>query len=548
MAFVCNYLPSVIILNILSYLSPKDRLRASSTCKTWRQCLLAPSQWPYKRLTVDLYRISGQSLRRNRYHNKSCDDSIALKSFLYKCCRFLTDLTITFDPNSPSNVHHLIGLIDILLANNADHFIITDGSNDQNVNNNNTNNNYSTLLDNQWVSNSRCLRRFTLNPIAINKTLDYLNNENNAKMCQLFQQLVQRLEQLIDKCDFLEHISFGCLQQVLNHSNRLLLTLAKHHSQSLKCLHLSSVKANPDYYPVFELSINLLEPFSILKVLSIDFDIVSDQLLQLMARKTTIDTFIVNVHGIDDEHKGLTKSSWSLLVQNNCNLKVTLNLIHTDDSLDVLRDSLLDTDMPLAHFRAYFVGMFGATDNTICHLVNLVANRHSKTLQSMTLMTTMSGPALEPNPVFADLQENPLVMLAWRSKQLHSLTIIGYEVCDADLIAITRLRGTSLKNFMFPLCCISLLHSPIAEDEGYYDDYFDRRIAYLLDGAPQHIQTKVIEDIAQPLNRKWTPMTFDQLPNALINGCNSLQTTYLSTILRDQTLCDESHNKTSDTN
>jgi hypothetical protein len=95
------------------------------------------------------------------------------------------------------------------------------------------------------------------------------------------------------------------------------------------------------------------------------------------------------------------------------------------------------------------------------------------------------------------------------------------------------LRGSTLKQFLFPLCCISLLHSPIAEDEGYYDD--DK---FFLDGAPLSIQRKVIEDISKPLNREWKPMNFDELPNAVINRYDEMQTTYLSTILMDQNSCE----------
>ena len=38
-------LPSVIIVEILSYLSVTDRFPASSTCKRWRNCLFQASLW-----------------------------------------------------------------------------------------------------------------------------------------------------------------------------------------------------------------------------------------------------------------------------------------------------------------------------------------------------------------------------------------------------------------------------------------------------------------------------------------------------------------------
>ncbi len=409
----CNYLPSVIIFNIFSYLSPKDRIYASSTCRQWRQCLYHCSQWPLKSLNINLCktglnansnRLNGSkahNIRRNKHSN------LTLNSFFMKCSRFLNEIKITFNPNSSCNLNDLIQIIQILSFKPQFN----------NSNNNLNNNEYN-------VNNSRCLRRLTLIPINVTSNL---TNSNNSKNWQLFNQLLSSLEQLIESCESLEHISFGCLQQLLNHSNGLLSKLAKHHSISLKCLHLSSVKQDPDYYPVLEISHQLFEPFSSIKSLTIDFDLINDQLLRLMAMKGTIETLIINVHGIDEEHEGLSKSAWNQLSRSNTNLKVTVNLIHTDDSLDVLRDSLFDTDMPLAHFRAYFVGMFGGSDDSICQLINLIAIRHCNTLMSATIVDNLKPFSLIPNPVFAKSQENPLVMLSWRCKRLQSLTIIGIQ-------------------------------------------------------------------------------------------------------------------------
>ena len=413
MAFVCNYLPSVIIFNIFKYLSPSDRLRASATCKTWRDCVFNRSQWPHPKLTIDLCpksRTTFHQLRRNKWCRKLRDsayESQTLKSFLHKCTRFLDQLVVTFDPNCNQSVTDLIDVLDILLAN-------------QNLNHNN--NQLDNQEDNHCVHNWRSLRSLTLNPINVTKNIDN-NNDNNAKLYQSFQLLVERLDQLIQRCESLRHISLGCLQPVLNHSNRLLQSLAKRHSHSLKCLHLSSVKADPDYYLVVDLPAQLLEPLVSLKHLSIDFDSVTNQMLTMLATNTKLETLAINVHGIDEQHEGLSRYAWTQLVANCPDLKVTVNLNHTDDSIEVLRDSLFDTDMPLAHFRSYFV----TSDQTICYLVNLIANRHSRTLLSLTLVNSMKRfPAqFAPSSVFAELQENPLVMLAWRSRHLQSLTVIG---------------------------------------------------------------------------------------------------------------------------
>lgn len=136
----------------------------------------------------------------------------------------------------------------------------------------------------------------------------------------------------------------------------------------------------------------------------------------------------------------------------------------------------------------------------------------------------------------------------WRTVVLeHFFVNKGYEVCDSDLIAITRLRGASLKTLAFPMCCISMLYSPIEADEGYYDDVYpdgpcsitDYRWPFYLDQVPDHIQSKVIEDIAEPLNRKWSPLSLAEMPKAVINRFEDMQATYLSTLVADQTICGE---------
>ncbi|XP_077988918.1 F-box only protein 33-like [Glandiceps talaboti] len=45
-------LPSVIIVEILTTLPPKDRINASATCSRWRQCLFHPSMWRKLQLSV----------------------------------------------------------------------------------------------------------------------------------------------------------------------------------------------------------------------------------------------------------------------------------------------------------------------------------------------------------------------------------------------------------------------------------------------------------------------------------------------------------------
>ena len=45
MATKWSSLPSIIIVDILSYLDLSERLNASTTCKRWRGCVLHPKLW-----------------------------------------------------------------------------------------------------------------------------------------------------------------------------------------------------------------------------------------------------------------------------------------------------------------------------------------------------------------------------------------------------------------------------------------------------------------------------------------------------------------------
>ncbi|TNN05375.1 F-box only 33-like, partial [Schistosoma japonicum] len=55
-----------------------------------------------------------------------------------------------------------------------------------------------------------------------------------------------------------------------------------------------------------------------------------------------------------------------------------------------------------------------------------------------------------------DVNPDPFVMLAWRCQQLSHFTLIGYWFNIVDMKAFTALRGTSLKSFHIPSCCISI--------------------------------------------------------------------------------------------
>ena len=60
-----NLLPSVILIEILSYLPLKDRINACSTCKAWRASLFHPNFW--RRLEFTFKTGDSNALEKSRF-------------------------------------------------------------------------------------------------------------------------------------------------------------------------------------------------------------------------------------------------------------------------------------------------------------------------------------------------------------------------------------------------------------------------------------------------------------------------------------------------
>ena len=91
--------PSVLIVEILSYLSLKDRIKASSVCKRWRSCLFHPSLW--KRIVFKL----------------DSRDREGAKFLAEKCGRFISHAVVKFNSHNISEVRECEKLLEIFSKN-----------------------------------------------------------------------------------------------------------------------------------------------------------------------------------------------------------------------------------------------------------------------------------------------------------------------------------------------------------------------------------------------------------------------------------------------
>lgn len=100
-------LPSVLIVDILSYLSHEDRLKASSLNKRWRNCLFHPSLWS---------KIKFQLGFSKRHRSRFLAD---------RCGRFVREAVIKFNAHNCLEVREGMRIITILGSNkNLQHFAL----------------------------------------------------------------------------------------------------------------------------------------------------------------------------------------------------------------------------------------------------------------------------------------------------------------------------------------------------------------------------------------------------------------------------------------
>lgn len=82
-------LPSELIVHIFSFLSDRDKLRASAVCSRWRECLFYPALWTELKLRIGAGRKDG---------NCSSDETPKLEFLMRKFGSFVRELQLEFAP------------------------------------------------------------------------------------------------------------------------------------------------------------------------------------------------------------------------------------------------------------------------------------------------------------------------------------------------------------------------------------------------------------------------------------------------------------------
>lgn len=298
-------LPTVVLHDIFTLLSHKDRLNGSSVCHQWRHALYHPSFW--NKIEIDL-NPSSQEMQRSCY-------LISAASHLVR------HATIKYFSFSMWCIYELTNTLKRLATSNYN------------------------------------LKSLTLEPSHCNLLWPEscaTDEKNELAMTNFLDQHV--IEPLVEMCPRLEGFSLGCCEQLCNNLPQFLNSMVggRGHARNVEMLGLASVKDDPGNYLIIDVNVRLFESFPNLKVLSVDYDYVSDEFLESLRGAKELERLVVHIHGLWDGHEGTTDRAWEdfRICHPKCLLRLTL--IHAYEAIHILGNEILRRSMPLSHLKVFF--------------------------------------------------------------------------------------------------------------------------------------------------------------------------------------------------
>ncbi|XP_056151921.1 F-box only protein 33 [Lampris incognitus] len=410
-------LPSELIVHIFSFLPDRDKLRASVVCSRWRECLFYPALWTELKL-----RVGGGSV---------AEETPRLEFLMRKFGSFARELQLELSP--------VDGYLSPLSRGPASGGADRPALDGEPGSSQRWKDAMAAYLDQMLcvftsVRNNRNLQKLSLfgdtcilhqEGLLDSSYLDQIHQGDKKikEIQQLFMELLSNSRQLRWlSCSFMVGLVTPCsLAYVSNPSAGTLqhLSLLDHQMAPL-------------------ISPSELDRLSNLRSLALDFSDLTSELCGLLAspRRTPLHRLSLLLNGAALEVKPLegtaTEDDWKALVRMSANLRVYIMAMEVDSSelLRVLKPSLPLERLHLDSYRTL------VTDAAL----ELISQQYNKTLTHFLL--------LRDDTDFPDLSvnrnEDPLVLLAWRCTRLSVLVIHGYTVWSHNLVAISRLRGSSL--------------------------------------------------------------------------------------------------------
>lgn len=358
------------------------------------------------------------------------------RQFLEKCSRFLTKVTIQFNAYDRRNLVQLVYTINILTHARSRKLGIDD---DLDKAENYFNNIESLILKPIYIktvdktsSASNLINR--TNHFSSLKFPGRQNKRRESINSELLLKVFDGIEKLIATNRSIRQLSLGCLEELLDYLPSLLNKLKNnvHVNELLESLNLATIKVDPYYYPVHDVKFTWFTSFKNLIKLSIDYDYISDDFItQLATNCKKLKDLTLNIHGLDKLHPIVNANAWNSFKQDvnlpneDSEVELTINLLHTNESPEELKEILQNVTIPIVNFRAYFAFSSSSEDNPLQQIMNVLSTQQQLNLRQLTLVDEIK----RNNTTFSSMEENTLVMLAWRCRNLNELTLIGELVC-----------------------------------------------------------------------------------------------------------------------
>ncbi|XP_060918192.1 F-box only protein 33 [Labrus mixtus] len=466
-------LPSELIVHIFSFLSDRDKLRASAVCSRWRECLFYPALWTELKL-----RLGGGGC--------GSEDTPRLEFLMRKFGYFVRELQLELAPvegylsplnsdSSSSRMEQPPG------PDNDPRMEQPPGPDNDPQLSERWRDAMTTYLDQvlcvfSSIRNNRNLQKLSLYGDTCILQQEGLLDTSNLHQIHQGDKKINEIQQL-----FMEMLSNSRQLRWLSCSFMLglvtpcsLACLSNPSAETLKHLSLLDHQLGPLISP------SELDRLSNLNSLALDFSDLTSELCGLLAspRRIPLHRLSLLLNGAALEFKPLegtaTEDDWKALVRVSANLRVYMMALEVDSS-ELLR--VLKPSLPLErlHLDSYSTLVSDAT-------LELISQQYNKTLTHFML--------LRDDPDFPDLSvnrnEDPLVLLAWRCTQLAVLVIHGYTVWSHNLVAISRLRGSSLR--------------VLTVSEESID--FDPDQSVCMEGDPVH---NLVKEVSLGLGRVWHP-------------------------------------------
>ncbi|CAF4433308.1 unnamed protein product, partial [Rotaria magnacalcarata] len=235
-------------------------------------------------------------------------------------------------------------------------------------------------------------------------------------------------------------------------------------------------------------------------------------------QSASLKRLIVHVCEFRSDTQPIDETVWHSIASIMPNLRVAVHMLNAHETFRKY-SRVLRPGMPLSHLRMYFCSSLNV--DLLCYL----SVHYRSTLECLDVIDSVTEPALRYHNLFR-AEPDPLVLLAWQCKKLTSLTILGYEVLEVNLLAIAKLRPQLRRLNVCADCVMTLQYGHLQMNRQFVEDE-DGNDAFIQYGiCTNSIQTI----IGQVLGWQWHPLSKHEIPIGVYEYTVPLELSFIERI------------------